>query len=71
MIASPSKNADTIAYHDLLEIVESAVRVYQQTGHEPLLKDIEELYARTEALRTYIDTNDYSREDAYHIPHHD
>lgn len=59
MLASPQKNGDIIAYHDLLEILETAIRMYQDSNDERYVIHLETLSEGCESVKMYIENNEY------------
>lgn len=64
MILSKEKNQDVIAYHDMLETVDSAIRIYKAKPSEALWTAIQEANDSCESLKRKIETHDYTEDDA-------
>lgn len=64
MIISPSREEDKEVAKNVLEILETTIRLYQKTGDERLVKTIENLNDWYDSLVEKIKHGDYTEEDA-------
>lgn len=64
MIASLEKNADLVAYWDMMDILETMVNSYRATENKELLIPIQAHDESCNRLKLKLETHDYAEDDA-------